>query len=69
MTAEPTPSWPAASSPARDRVELAVDGSPRVGDDDDLGLRDADGTPTFSCRARSLLADAGRAGSAAPCSP
>ena len=32
-------------------AELAVDGFPAVGGDDDLGLRDEDGTPTFSCRA------------------
>ena len=41
-------------------AELAVDGHPAVGCDDDLGLRDEDGVPTFSCRAASLLAEAGR---------
>lgn len=41
-------------------AELAVDGHPTVGCDDDLGLRDEDGVPTFSCRATSLLAEAGR---------
>ncbi len=41
-------------------AELAVDGHPTVGCDDDLGLRDEDGVPTFSCRAASLLAEAGR---------
>lgn len=43
-----------------DGAELAVDGHPDVGRDDDLGLRDDDGVPTFSCRATSPLADAGR---------
>ena len=46
-------------------AELAVDGHPTVGCDDDLGLRDEDGVPTFSCRAASLLAEAGREGSRA----
>ncbi len=41
-------------------AELAVDGHPTVGCDDDLGLRDEDGVPTFSCRAASLMAEAGR---------
>jgi hypothetical protein len=48
-----------------DSAELAVDGHPTVGCDDDLGLRDADGVPTFSCRVPSLLAEAGREGSRA----
>lgn len=43
-----------------DSAELAVDGHPDVGCDDDLGLRDDDGVPTFSCRTTSPLADAGR---------
>ena len=38
--------------------DVAVDGFPTVGDDDDLGLRDQDGTPTFSCR--TWLADGPR---------
>ncbi len=46
-------------------AELAVDGFPTVGCDEDLGLRDEDGTPTFSCRAGSEMALAGRAGSPA----
>ena len=33
-----------------DGAELAVDGHPAVGCDDDLGLRDEEGVPTFSCR-------------------
>ena len=41
-------------------AELAVDGYPSVGCDDDLGLRDEDGVPTFSCRSSSELAEAGR---------
>jgi hypothetical protein len=41
-------------------AELAVDGHPEVGCDDDLGLRDDDGVPTFSCRADSPLAEAGQ---------
>ena len=41
-------------------AELAVDGHPTVGCDDDLGLRDENGVPTFSCQAASLLAEAGR---------
>ena len=48
-----------------DGAELAVDGHPAVGCDDDLGLRDDDGVPTFSCRSSSLLAEAGREGSRA----
>ena len=40
MTDGPTPSWPAASSPAPPSAELVVDGFPAVGGDDDLGLRD-----------------------------
>jgi hypothetical protein len=42
-----------------DGAELAVDGHPDVGCDD-LGLRDDDGLPTFSCRSSSPLAQAGR---------
>jgi hypothetical protein len=41
-------------------AELAVDGHPTVGCDDDLGLRDENGVPTFSSQAASLLAEAGR---------
>jgi hypothetical protein len=48
-----------------DSAELVVDGHPAVGCDDDLGLRDDDGVPTFSCRSSSLLAEAGRDGSQA----
>lgn len=44
---------------------LTVDDYPAAGEDDDLGLRDVDGVPTFSCRAFSVLAHAGAAGSAA----
>jgi hypothetical protein len=43
-----------------DSAELAVDGHPDVGCDGDLGLRDDDGVPTFSCRTTSPLAAAGR---------
>lgn len=46
-------------------AELAVDGFPDAGRDGDLGLRDADGVPTFTCRVGSALAEAGRAGSPA----
>ncbi len=46
-------------------AEVAVDGFPAVGSDDDLGLRDEEGVPTFSCRSTSEMADAGRAGSPA----
>jgi len=46
-------------------AEVAVDGFPAVGCDRDLGLRDDDGTPTFSCLSTSLMAQAGRAGSRA----
>jgi len=46
-------------------AEVAVDGYPAVGCDDDLGLRDEDGVPTFSCRSASQMADAGRDGSPA----
>jgi hypothetical protein len=46
-------------------AELAVDGRPEAGCDDDLGLRDEHGVPTFSCRASSPLASAGREGSRA----
>lgn len=44
---------------------LTVDDFPAAGDDDDLGLRDVDGVPTFSCRSFSVLAQAGAAGSEA----
>lgn len=44
---------------------LTVDAYPAAGDDDDLGLRDVDGVPTFSCRSFSVLAHAGAAGSEA----
>jgi len=46
-------------------AEIAVDGFPTLGYEDELGLRDADGTPSFSCQSGSLLARAGRAGSKA----
>ena len=46
-------------------ASLTVDDFPAAGDDDDLGLRDLDGTPTFSCRSWSVLAHAGAAGSQA----
>jgi hypothetical protein len=46
-------------------AELAVDGHPTVGGDDELGPRDEGGVPTFSCRASSPLAEAGREGSQA----
>jgi hypothetical protein len=46
-------------------ASLTVDDFPAAGDDDDLGLRDVDGVPTFSCRSFSVLAHAGAAGSAA----
>ena len=46
-------------------AELAVDGHPAVGCDAELGLRDVDGVPTFSCGAASLVAEAGREGSRA----
>jgi hypothetical protein len=42
---------------------LTVDDFPAAGEDDDLGLRDVDGVPTFSCRSWSVLAHAGTAGS------
>jgi hypothetical protein len=42
-------------------AELAVDGHPQVACDDDLGLRDDGGVPTFSCPTSSDLA-AGRDG-------
>lgn len=48
-----------------DRAELAVDGFPEAGCDDHLALRDADGVPTFTCRAGSPMARAGRAGRSA----
>jgi hypothetical protein len=38
---------------------LTVDEFPAAGDDEDLGLRDVDGVPTFSCRSWAVLADAG----------
>lgn len=46
-------------------ASLTVDDFPAAGDDDDLGLRDVDGVPTFSCRSFSVLAHAGAAGSQA----
>lgn len=46
-------------------AELAVDGYPSIGCDDELGLRDEDGVPTFSCRSWSPMAQAGREGSRA----
>ena len=46
-------------------ADIAVDGFPTVGDDDDLGFRDEDGSPRFSCRTWSLLSHAARAGSRA----
>ncbi|HCB04554.1 MAG TPA: hypothetical protein DEQ43_09965 [Nocardioides bacterium] len=46
-------------------AEVAVEGFPAVGCDSDLGLRDEDGTPTFSCRTTSEMAEAGRTGSQA----
>ena len=46
-------------------AELAVDGHPSVGCDNDLGLRDEHAVPTFSCLASSTLAEAGREGSRA----
>jgi hypothetical protein len=39
---------------------LTVDDYPGAGDDEDLGLRDLDGTPTFSCRTWATLTEAGR---------
>ncbi|QIG42724.1 hypothetical protein G5V58_07950 [Nocardioides anomalus] len=48
-----------------DGAEVAVDGFPAAGCDDELGMRDADGVPTFSCRLGSPMADAGRTGSPA----
>jgi hypothetical protein len=44
---------------------LTVDEFPAAGDDDDLGLRDVGGLPTFSCRSWSILAQAGKARSRA----
>lgn len=44
---------------------LTVDDFPAAGDDDDLGLRDVDGIPTFSCRSWSVLNHAGAARSRA----
>jgi len=46
-------------------AEIAVDGFPTLAYEDELGLRDADGTPRFSCPSGSLMARAGRAGSKA----
>lgn len=46
-------------------ASLTVDDFPAAGADDDLGLRDVDGVPTFSCRSFSVLAHAGAAGSEA----
>lgn len=48
-----------------ENADIAVDGFPTVGGDDDLGFRDEDGTPRFSCRTWSLMAHAGRVGSRA----
>jgi hypothetical protein len=48
-----------------DSAQVAVDGFPAIGSDDDLGLRDEGGTPTFSCRSVSRMAEAGRAGTRA----
>ena len=48
-----------------DSADIAVDGFPTVGADDDLGFRDQDGTPRFSCRTWSMMAHAGREGSRA----
>jgi len=44
---------------------LTVDSFPGAGDDEDLGLRDVHGTPTFSCRTWATLTEAGRARSRA----
>lgn len=44
---------------------LTVDDFPAAGDDEDLGLRDVHGIPTFSCRSRAILTEAGRARSRA----
>jgi hypothetical protein len=44
---------------------LTVDAFPGAGDDEDLGLRDVNGTPTFSCRSWATLNDAGQARSRA----
>jgi len=44
---------------------LTVDSFPGAGDDEDLGLRDVHGTPTFSCRTWATLTEAGRARSQA----
>ncbi|MBJ7358290.1 DUF2470 domain-containing protein [Nocardioides sp.] len=44
---------------------LTVDEFPAAGDDADLGLRDVHGIPTFSCRSRAVLTEAGRARSPA----
>jgi hypothetical protein len=44
---------------------LTVDAFPAAGDDEDLGLRDVDGIPTFSCPTRATLTDAGQARSRA----
>lgn len=44
---------------------LTVDRFPAAGDDQDLGLRDVDGVPTFSCRSWAVLAQAGQARSRA----
>jgi hypothetical protein len=44
---------------------LTVDEFPAAGDDEDLGLRDVDGIPTFSCRSWAVLAHAGAARSRA----
>jgi hypothetical protein len=44
---------------------VSVDDYPAAGDDENLGLRDVDGVPTFSCRASSVLAHAAAARSEA----
>jgi len=46
-------------------ASLTVDDFPSAGDDDDLGLRDVGGVPTFSCRSWALLTEAGQARSRA----
>jgi hypothetical protein len=46
-------------------AEIAVDGFPSLDCEDGLGLRDADGTPRFSCPSGSLMAVAGQSGSKA----
>jgi hypothetical protein len=46
-------------------AELAVDDHPSAGCDDELGLRDEVGVPTFTCRTTSAMARAAREGSRA----